>query len=829
MWKILIVDDEPGVHDVTRLVLQGQVLLDRPLLLLHTASATAAFDVLREHRDVAVILLDVVMETDRAGLDFVETLRGAWNLRDVRIIVRTGQPGQAPEGRVMLDYDINDYTEKTELTATKLLTTIVGGIRAYRDLQNLHGVRETLQRSVRASAALFTVRGIPALAATVLTQLAALGWLRDGAALGCGAAVDAAANDTTTLATWGKPSTDGATTSGADGYDAVACQARRQPGEWVQSDGIRALCLRSQYADELVVCLRPHRPLDTNDVQGLTLFLDNAASAFENACYEHRSSVLARLPGELPEPILRIGGDGTVLYANAASQTLLTHWRTKIGERLPEPWGDRMAELLVLDRRLDAEIAFGGRVFELSMNPVPAVGYLNLFGRDVTEYRQVLSQLQYRAFHDELTGLHNRAYFRTALDAAIARSQTEGTPVGVILIDLDQFKQVNDTIGHDAGDIVLKEVARRLSDRVRGDDVLARLGGDEFGVLVLAFQGPDELNGLANRLRAGLEEPITIESREWPLGCSLGVTSFPRDASTADGLMRCADLAMYHAKREGAGGVSGYDDEIQRSVRHRANVEVLLRQALKTGTLDVHYQPILHLDENRIIGVEALARMPLGKGEFIPPHEFIGIAEECGLIEPLGDWVLRRALADMKRWEALGHGDLRLAVNVSSRQLRDPSIASRFRRALVELEFPPARLEVELTESVLVSDVRSAVQHIWELHALGARLSIDDFGTGYSSLTYLRSLPVSKLKIDRSFVIDLARSRDALAIVDAVLSLGKSLRLEVIAEGVETPEQAQALRKMGCRYGQGYLFGRPVTAEDFEQYLGGVPRRSDAP
>ena len=824
-WKVMVVDDEPAMHQVTRLALNGAHLLGRKIKLLHAMSAASASEMLAQNPDVALILLDVVMEKDNSGLDFVRHVRMDLGNSTVRVVLRTGQPGQAPERQVMIDYDINDYKEKTELTANRLFTTVVAGIRTYRDIRTLQRTQAGLTAVAASSAVLFAKRETPDFAAEVLRELG------EATSFGAGSFLEIPIEVEREWRETGyempdqlrQPRSVAAThANGADPFEMPAGlleQLRGQP-KLVASEGRHyATQMRNHEGVQSVVGVRMNRDLETDERQVLELYLRNAVIAFENAQLEREAAILARLPAELPEPILRVSEMGKVLFSNGPSAGLLRHWNTSRGGPVPAEWRARLREIIALDRRLDTELTFDGRVLELSMCPVAELGYVNIFGRDVTEYRNAVSQLQHAAFHDELTGLHNRVHFRAALEAAIATAAGSGALVGLLLIDLDQFKQINDTLGHAAGDEALRTAGRRLTQMMRMGDIVARLGGDEFAVLVHQMDHPSELTGLAERLRAGLSQPMVLGTRDWNVGASIGLTAYPRDASNASDLMRCADLAMYHAKRDDSGGASAYDGEVHKSVRQRTSIEILLRDALKHDRMGLHFQPLVDLTSGRILGAEALVRMRQADGTPVSPVEFIPIAEECGLIEQLGEWVLHRALTEARRWHVAGRPDFNIAVNVSSRQLRAPDVLQRFRGVIESTGIDTARVEIELTESVLIGNVKEALARMWELRGLGVSLSIDDFGTGYSSLGYLRSLPVSKLKIDRSFVMDLPGSRDALAIVDAVLSLSKSLRLNVVAEGVETIDQAVTLRDLGCAQGQGYLFSRPVPAEEFERLL----------
>ncbi|MGY8869749.1 MAG: two-component system response regulator [Pseudomonadales bacterium] len=805
-WTILIVDDEPTVHQVTRFALKDTEVLGRKLNMIHASSTRQAKELLRENPDIALVLLDVVMESHDAGLKLVHHIRESMNNTSVRIVLRTGQPGYAPEREVMVNYDINDYKEKAELTASRLFTTIVAGIRTYQDIVTLKRTQAGLTSVVSSSTTLFSQHTTEDLASEVLRTLSTAPFSE------AAAFIDA----------------PDIPTSFADGTKKLASlftltpQAQAQLQLQVQpqalvSDG-KDHFIRLHKSVPGLIGLRTSRELEPDERQILELYLNNAAIAFHNIQLGRDASMLARLPTELPEPVLRVSTQGEVLFANPAGMGLLTHWQTTVGSNVPPEWQIRLRDMVKMNRRFDTRLSFDDREFEFTMSPVAELNYINIFGRDVTDMHDAVNQLRHAAFHDDLTDLHNRTHFRAELETAIAAATESNSSIGLLLMDLDHFKQINDTLGHAAGDDVLRITGKRLIKIVRNGDIVARLGGDEFAVLVREVDDPNELIILANRLQESVALPMHIGQNHWNIGASIGVTSFPNDARTASDLLGCADLAMYHSKRDGS-GVKPYDGAVHRSVRKRTSIELVLRDALKNQSLDLHFQPVVDLNTSKIYGAEALARLSHPNGTPISPTEFIPIAEECGLIEELGEWVLHTALAKAHQWHTQGHPDLHIAFNMSARQLQMPDIVKRFDSLMNNTHIDRTRVEIELTESVLIGNAKEAVAKIWELRSLGVDLSVDDFGTGYSSLSYLRNMPVSKLKIDRSFVMDLHDNQNALSIVDAVLSLSNSLHLTVVAEGVETLEQAKILRDIGCTLCQGYLYSRPVTADAFSRLL----------
>ncbi len=804
-WTILIVDDDPSVHQVTRFALKNTKVLGRKLRLIHANSTEEAKKILHETPNIALILLDVVMESHNAGLKLVQHIRESLSNSSVRIVLRTGQPGYAPEREVMVNYDINDYKEKTELTASRLFTTIVAGIRTYKDIVTLKRTQAGLTSVVSSSTSLFTQNTTEDLANEVLRTLTK-------ASFSEAAAFIDSSDIPTSFAEGNKTLTHPLTLT-----PEIETLLQQQQAQSIVSDG-KDHFIRLHNRAPGLVGLRTNRELESDERQVLELYLNNAAIAFDNIQLGRDATMLARLPAELPEPILRISVLGEVLFANPAGMGLLAHWQTTVGSNVPKEWQLRLRDMVKMNRRFDTRMSFDGREFEFTMSPVPELSYINIFGRDVTDMNDAVNQLRHAAFHDDLTDLHNRTHFRAELETAIAAASETNRSIGLLMMDLNHFKQINDTLGHAAGDDVLRITGKRLMKIVRSCDIVARLGGDEFAILVREVDNPKELITLAKRLKESISLPMHLGHTNWNVGASIGVTSFPSDAQTASDLLGCADLAMYHSKRDGS-GVKPYDGAVHRSVRKRTSVELALRDAIKNQNLQLHFQPVVDLKTNKIFGAEALARLSYPNGTPISPIEFIPVAEECGLIEELGEWVLYTALTTAHQWHSQGHTNLHIAFNMSARQLRMPDIVKRFDSLMKSTHIDRTRVEIELTESVLVGNAKEAVARIWELRGLGVDLSVDDFGTGYSSLSYLRNMPVSKLKIDRSFVMDLHGNKNALSIVDAVLSLSNSLHLTVVAEGVETTEQAKILRDIGCTLCQGYLYSKPVTANAFSRLL----------
>jgi diguanylate cyclase (GGDEF)-like protein len=419
------------------------------------------------------------------------------------------------------------------------------------------------------------------------------------------------------------------------------------------------------------------------------------------------------------------------------------------------------------------------------------------------------NRLRHLAMHDPLSGLPNRNYFGERLEAAIADVRSGAVPAAAMLyIDLDHFKDVNDTLGHPIGDELIRNVTMRLRHTLRPEDLVARLGGDEFAVITPIATEEPNLQGLAQRIIQSLCAPYSIAGQNIVIGASIGIAMIHRHAQgDAADIMRYADMALYRAKNEGRYRACIYDAAMDADLSHRKLIEHDLRDALENGGLRLLYQPFVNASGEKLVGVEALARWTHPVRGEIPPSQFIPIAEHSGLIIELGNWVLRHACLDAKSWPGLT-----VAVNVSPLQFRRPDFVETVERVLSETEFDPSRLELELTESMLVGNVEMAEAAMHQLKGLGVRLALDDFGTGYSSLAYLRRFPFDKIKIDQTFVSNIERAPDAAAIVHSIISLGRGLGMKVTAEGVETPEQQLFLRAAGVHFMQGYRFGKPGSA-----------------
>jgi diguanylate cyclase (GGDEF)-like protein/PAS domain S-box-containing protein len=601
---------------------------------------------------------------------------------------------------------------------------------------------------------------------------------------------------------------------------------------------------RDQMRGLLLVAL--DEEIGTDDRGGLRALATQVSLALESAelteqLYSRRSAArfesLVRHSSDL---ITVLGADGTIGYQSPSSLAVL-------GFEPEELTGTRFALLLANGEstRL-AQILGDGSAREPGMTEVLEAGlrhrdgtvrqfeilYTNLLddehvqgivlnARDISERRQFEEQLAHQAFHDPVTGLANRALFGERVRHAMARALRDGGGVGVAFLDLDDFKTVNDSLGHAAGDEVLREFAKRLEGVIRASDTAARFGGDEFAILLENVRNADEAVETAERVLEAMAVPLRLHHKELVLRASMGVSlAEPGTVVEPEELIRNADAAMYNAKREGKGGYRLFEPKMHESVLARLELRADLQRALVNDEFELHYQPVVRLGDGSVSGVEALVRWRHPERGLVAPGDFIPFAEETGLIVPIGRWVLREGCRTARALQRLRPDaePLTMAINLSAKQLQHSDVVADVHDALTESGIDPANLTLEITETVLMADADLAVRRLEELKALGLRLALDDFGTGYSSLSHLSNFPVDILKMDRSFLREEASTKTS-ELATAVVALGESLNLDVVAEGIEQPEQWEALRELGCALGQGFYFARPMTVDATADFL----------
>jgi diguanylate cyclase (GGDEF)-like protein/PAS domain S-box-containing protein len=561
-----------------------------------------------------------------------------------------------------------------------------------------------------------------------------------------------------------------------------------------------------------------------------------AAAEEDSEHLRKREELFRSLVASSSDVVTLVDATGRVLFQSTAAADLTGHelgsTNGVLVESLVHP-DDRPALLASLDparlmlapASIEVRLARSDGTYCLTDTTItnqlanPAVGGLVLASRDIGERKALEEQLRHRAFYDALTGLGNRSLFRDELERAVARVRRYHTGLAVCFIDLDGFKLVNDTLGHDAGDRMLIEVAARIRRVLRSTDVVARMGGDEFAVLLEQGEDVRAPANVAGRILAALQTPVEIDGTLTRTSASIGVdVTGGRSAATAEELLRNADLAMYRAKTRGKNKVEMYEPRLRDAALSRVRLEKELREGIDADELVLHYQPIVSIPSGVVTGVEALVRWHHPERGLVPPSDFIPVAEESGLIVDLGRWALRRACADIASLGDGGRG-ITVAVNVATRQLLQPGLLQAVRAAVAGSGLPPERLVIEITEGALLDDSRATASLLAQLRDQGIGLAIDDFGTGYSSLSRLRSFPVDKLKIDRSFIQEIRRANDRAPIVAAIMAMGHSLGLTAVAEGVETVDQLACLHQHGCEEIQGFLLSRPLTLERLAETL----------
>ena len=548
---------------------------------------------------------------------------------------------------------------------------------------------------------------------------------------------------------------------------------------------------------------RQQRELNSAKIQ-LDAALDNMAhgvsmfdGAFKLLVCNPRYGEIYHLPPEVLKP-----GTPFELIQSQRAQNSNTAQATA------DQWLGTIHEMLAAGKRHRVTRELGdGRVIEISYQPLVGGGWVAVH-EDITARRKTQAKVEFMARHDALTGLANRAQFRESLEQAVA-DLDQGRHFSVFGLDLDHFKQVNDTLGHAAGDLLLKSVSERLQSSLRKGDVVSRLGGDEFAIIQFDTTDPQHCHALAKRITDRIVAPYNLAGQEAVIGVSIGIAMAPGDGSDAENLLKRADTALYAAKGEGRGTYRFFDAEMDKAAQTRRTLEQELRKAVAEGGLQLHYQPLVNLSSGQITGFEALLRWPHPVRGMVSPGDFIPLAEETGLIGPIGEWVLRQACADAVQWPA----SMRVAVNLSPVQFKTHNLSTVVVAALVESGLSPTRLELEITESVLLLEEKSTIETLHQIRKLGVSIAMDDFGTGYSSLSYLRSFPFDKIKIDQTFVRDLSKREDCVTIVSAIAGLASSLKMRTVAEGVETEDQAAKVRSAGCTEAQGWLFGRPIPAD----------------
>lgn len=709
VWNVLIVDDDEEIHTVTRLALADLTFAERRLNYIHAYSGEQAKALLDEYgRDIAIILLDVVMETDDAGLTVVQYLREELNLHEPRIILRTGQPGYAPEEDVIRNYDINDYKTKTELTRSKLLTTVLSSIRSYQQILTINQSRLGLQKIIASAANLLEEHSIKGFCEGIVTQISSL--------LGLEA-------------------------------EGVVC-ARAGSVLDRDDDGIYVLGAAGHFATFI------NKPVeDIND-----------ESIVENI---NRS---LRLKRHVVEDSL------TVLYLKSSGFEAAVYI-------------DMVNPLSTVDRQL----------LEVFLSSI-SVGYENV---------NLFHELKNAAFRDWLTRLPNRNEFINMLDRP---SVLGAADLCVAVVDVNHFSDINDGLGQEAGNELLRAIARRLDTSFPKEVRKSRIAADVFGLV-----GPSTLVSAEN-INAVFASSFRAGDHTLPVNVTMGFYKLDNEKKAGIELLKRANIALNRAKKNISDNFEFYKPEFEKRTTYQLSMIRSLRADFNDRKLQLWFQPQVDLASEKVIGVEGLLRWPDGKGGYISPAEFVPLAEYSGLIVDIGEWVLEESCKRILELDKRGYGDIRVAVNVSIPQFRDRLFVEKVKGALEKYHCAPHKLELEITESVVMDEPQIVIDALTTLKEFGISIAIDDFGTGFSSMSYLQKLPLDRLKVDRSFVKDIKPGEHAV-IAETIVTLGNKLGLITIAEGVEKRQQASYMIKLGCDEAQGYLFARPMPFDELLTFL----------
>lgn len=709
-WNILIVDDDEEIHTVTRMALSDLEVNDRTLKFLHAYSGKEAKAILDDYgSNIAIILLDVVMETDDAGLTVVHYLRETLHRHEPRVILRTGQPGFAPEEEVIKTYDINDYKTKTELTRAKLLTTVISSVRSYQQILTINQSRIGLQKIINSAANLLEEHSIKGFCEGIVTQISSLLGL-EAEGIVCARAGSILDRDD-----------DGVYVLGAAGDYATYINER-----------IESLH-NTLIVENVVQCLRLKKHIFAADISVLYL----KSSGFEAAVYLNLHS-----------------------------------------------------EISELDRQL----------LEVFLSSISA-GYENVY---------LFHELRNAAFRDWLTRLPNRNEFINILDLS-KNYHTKGQ-LCAALIDINQFSDINDGLGQEAGNDLLKAVAQRLNSCFGVDIKKSRIAADVFGL----FGRSEEVTPAL--INAAFQQPFSAGDNTMPLNVTIGLCLLGNKQEAGIDILKRTNIALNRAKKTPTTNFEFFAPEIEEQTTWRLHMIRRLRNDFVSRKLELWFQPQVDLSSENVIGMEGLLRWPDGNGGFISPAEFVPLAEYSGLIVDIGYWVVEESCKRLQELDTLGYSNLRVAVNVSILQFRDPHFVSSIKRLITESGVSPSLLELEITESIVMDEPQIVIDALTDLKQFGVTIAIDDFGTGFSSMSYLQSLPLDRLKVDRSFVAEI-RPGEMAFIAETIVTLGSKLGLTTIAEGIEKREQASFMIKLGCDEAQGYLFGRPMSFAKLIEFL----------
>lgn len=705
-WTILVVDDEPEVHKVTQMALDNVVINGKNLKFVNAYSAAEAINVLKNTHDIAVAILDVVMETDDAGLLLIQTIRDTLKLSDMRIILRTGQPGHAPEEEVVINYEINDYVTKTELTRNRLLTSLCAAIRSYQQLKLIKDSKEFL-------------KSLTVMNSRLIEQKSFVSFVRMLVLL------------------------------------SVDLFKAKGPGIFMlngsdQRDDIDQFFIEYSNDDLFSFVGQSCREIiPTYDVDLI------------KECLKQERSIIEK--------------DRLILYIPSKSCVGIL----VIYESREENSRHELVESFVSNMASDLDNSL------------------------------LLKKVSDIAFLDELTRLPNRSRFIQLLDDFVVSDGKENT---VMLLDVEHFSDINDGLGQEAGNALLISLAERLCYKLDEGVTICRVGADIFG-LIGTEQSLNE-----EKVLSIFDLPFKVNDNQIPVNARIGVCRKPDSSSSGLTLIKHANIALNRAKKDGQFRFSVYRSEMEDETSWRLSMIRKLTDDFFDSKLQVWYQPQINIQTSEVIGVEALLRWPSDDGGYISPMTFIPLAEYTGLIVDIGAWVLEQSCIEVNRLKSIGFNNLRIAVNVSMPQFKNTHFVEDAIAVAKANNVDPSEIELEITESVVMDDINLVIRSLHQLRQHGFTVAIDDFGTGFSSLSYLHKLPLNRLKVDREFIREIGEGGDGV-LAETIIELGQKLKLEVIAEGIETQEQLSYVKQLGCDEAQGYYFAKPLPSAELEAYL----------
>ncbi len=556
---------------------------------------------------------------------------------------------------------------------------------------------------------------------------------------------------------------------------------------------------------------------------------------WDSSCYSYRTSIIditerkrmeeeikniAKFPMENPYPVLRIAHDGTLLYANSSSTFLLHFWNREVGQIVPDSLYQLVADVFrTRSIKRDVEIKHRDQTYSFTIVPVKDTDYVNLYGKDITERKQIEEKIKHMAFHDALTFLPNRILFHDRLTLVLAHAHRNKEMFAVLFLDLDRFKDINDTLGHTMGDQLLRDVANRLKGCIREEDTIARFAGDEFTLLLLGITEAEHVRNIAQKILDAVKQPLMLGGHELSITTSIGIAIYPGNGEDVETLLKNADTAMYHAKEQGRNNYQFYTETMHDKSFEKMMLESSIRRALDREEFVVYYQPLVNISTGKIASMEALVRWLHPELGLILPEEFLALSENTRLIVFIDELVLYTVCVQSRVWQDAGFQPMCVAVNLSAHTFQQPNLVETITSVLQKTDLDPHFLCLEITESIAMQDIETTIQKLNKLSDLGIQIAIDDFGTGFSSLYYLKKFPVNKLKISQHFVSGIVADQNDKVIVESVIALARTLKFKVVAEGVETEEQLIFLKQQQCDEMQGYLFCKPLPAESFGKML----------